>query len=433
MDVKLIVVSAKTGTKEIVVKRPRIVGRARGIGIVIPHPAVSGRHCLLFDHNGLLMVQDLNSEHGTLVGARKIVMAPLPPNAEFTVGPLTFRAEYAYSGNLDDLPKTLFLETEAVPAAAEPASGGVSAVQPHNEPTARPTGGDAVDTSPNALHRADAGAKQPETGDTAITAGTIPANGAPAEFPSFFGLENNASYPVVVPPTQQSQAVQQAIAPQSSPSAHQRPHVQTPLTPAGAESQASRPHPEKVPDNAKKAARKPVEKAPPPLPPPAPQTAHEPGREFAPVPDFGAFADGTSATDGEPLAPVQESETGIPGFVVASVLPQHQPATPEPPMKKKPSGSLLDFFSKRPPRKKRILRQPPSGAEPATDAPSNPATPATPPVAPAAKVQHIKRGAWAEEVPNVTPPSSPGAPLEPNPAPPDSVDEDLSNFFKKLK
>ena len=79
-------VGGKTGTIEIVVKRPKIIGRAQGIGIVIPHATVSDRHCLLFDNNGLLMIQDLNSARGTQVAGRKIVMAPLPPGAEFTVG-----------------------------------------------------------------------------------------------------------------------------------------------------------------------------------------------------------------------------------------------------------------------------------------------------------------------------------------------------------
>jgi hypothetical protein len=126
MDIKLIIVGAKAGTKEISVKRPRILGRARGIGIVIPHPTVNERHCLLFENDGLLMIQDLNSEQGTLVGGRKIIMAPLPPDTEFSVGPLTFRAEYHYAGNLESLPKILYDEPAAELTQAAPVGTGIA-------------------------------------------------------------------------------------------------------------------------------------------------------------------------------------------------------------------------------------------------------------------------------------------------------------------
>jgi hypothetical protein len=59
-----------------------------------------------------------------MVGGRRIKEAPLPPEAEFTVGPLTFRAEYQYDGDLSKLPSPVWAEEEATApsAAAEPAA-----------------------------------------------------------------------------------------------------------------------------------------------------------------------------------------------------------------------------------------------------------------------------------------------------------------------
>jgi hypothetical protein len=54
-----------------------------------------------------------------MVGGRRVKEAPLPPQAEFTVGPLTFRAEYQYEGDLSKLPAPVLAEEEATaPAVA---------------------------------------------------------------------------------------------------------------------------------------------------------------------------------------------------------------------------------------------------------------------------------------------------------------------------
>jgi hypothetical protein len=347
MDVKLTVVSAKTGTKEIIVKRPRIIGRARGIGIVIPHPTVSDRHCLLFDNAGLLMVQDLNSATGTFVGGRKIIMAPLPPGAEFTVGPLTFRAEYPYSGSLESLPKILHDEPETEAA-------------PHHDaetPTQR---------------EAEAPAEP---------------NHATQEFPSFFGFGTSASFPAVAQPSPQPEA---AFTPPLEPD-DAKPHI------------------------AKSAPS--VKKLPPSMPPPLRKVVETPKPEFVQGSTFGEFADNADTTSETSSEPFAELETGIPGLNVDASIPIPQPVHPEPPEKKKPAGSLLDYFSKRPQRRKRLPPLTPDSIGPLDDADLN---------------QHpIEQVNQIPTVPNTT--GSLISPLEHHPAPTEVVDDDLSNFFKKLE
>lgn len=78
------------------------------------HPAET------FERGGLLMIRDLGSLNGTYVGGRRVREAPLPPNKEFTVGPLTFRVLYDYAGDLGALPPAIPAE-EGEPAQAPPA------------------------------------------------------------------------------------------------------------------------------------------------------------------------------------------------------------------------------------------------------------------------------------------------------------------------
>ncbi|MCC6124452.1 MAG: FHA domain-containing protein [Pirellulales bacterium] len=383
MDVKLIVVSAKTGTKEILVKRPRIIGRAQGIGVVIPHPSVSERHCLLFDNAGLLMVQDLNSAQGTFVGGRKIVMAPLPPGAEFTVGPLTLRAEYSYLGNLDALPKTLYEEPET-----EPAPAPMPAAQEPNPP--RPQ-----DQWANEI---------PERRESEAPA---EPNGAGREIPSFFGFGSNEGFPAVAQPAGLPEV---SFAPPSEPSSP-RPPADFPAI----------------------SAKKPA----PPTPPPLPKiVAEAPKPEFAQGPNFGHFAGAAGTDDEGSSAPGDEPALGIPGLVLDADIPNLPPIPPEPPAKKKSVGSLLDYFGKRPSRRKRAARLPIDNFGPPAGAGSDP--PAAAGNASAAIVKpdpSAAKGDWSKDAPKYAsaPPLPPETSAEPSSAPPERVDDDLSSFFKKLE
>ena len=107
MEAKLIVVGGKATKESISLKLPAIIGRSREAGVKVGHPMISRRHAELFEADGLLMIRDLGSLNGTMIDGQRIQEAPLPPAAEFTIGPLTFRAEYTYQGDLDSLPSTV--------------------------------------------------------------------------------------------------------------------------------------------------------------------------------------------------------------------------------------------------------------------------------------------------------------------------------------
>lgn len=101
MEAKLIIVGGKANKGHVSLKLPTLIGRSRDANLTIAHPMVSRRHCELFEENGLLMIRDLGSLNGTIVRKERITKAePIRPNEEFTVGPLTFRAEYEYVGEI---------------------------------------------------------------------------------------------------------------------------------------------------------------------------------------------------------------------------------------------------------------------------------------------------------------------------------------------
>ena len=91
MEAKLLVVGGKTSKDVIPLTLPTVLGRSREAKLTIVHPMISRRHCRLFEKDGLLMIEDLGSLNGTLVAGQRVKETPLPPNGEFTVGPLTFR------------------------------------------------------------------------------------------------------------------------------------------------------------------------------------------------------------------------------------------------------------------------------------------------------------------------------------------------------
>lgn len=115
MEVKLVVVVGKASKRAVTLKPPIVIGRSRQAELTVAHPMVSRRHCEIFEVDGLLMIRDLESLNGTVVEGRRIKLSPLIPGSEFTLGPLTFRAEYEYDGDLDLLPSTDFADRDAPP------------------------------------------------------------------------------------------------------------------------------------------------------------------------------------------------------------------------------------------------------------------------------------------------------------------------------
>jgi pSer/pThr/pTyr-binding forkhead associated (FHA) protein len=134
MEAILIVVGGKITKKAVSLKKlPVVIGRSREARLTISHPMISRQHCEVFERDGLLMVRDLGSSNGTMVGGQRIREAPLPPDGEFSIGPLTFRARYKYSGDLHALPAPILAEPESKPTTDSPekkASNGAPARQP---------------------------------------------------------------------------------------------------------------------------------------------------------------------------------------------------------------------------------------------------------------------------------------------------------------
>ena len=104
MEAKLVVVAGKANKDTVTLQLPSVIGRSREATLSVAHPTISRRHCEVFEVEGLLMIRDLGSLNGTLVGAQRIREAPLCPDDEFTIGPLTFRAQYEYHGDPSSVP-----------------------------------------------------------------------------------------------------------------------------------------------------------------------------------------------------------------------------------------------------------------------------------------------------------------------------------------
>jgi predicted component of type VI protein secretion system len=73
---------------------------------------ISRRHCEIFEVDGLLMIRDLESLNGTVVAGQRVYEAPLRPDEEFTVGPITFRVVYDYDGDLDSVPEPKLVDEQ---------------------------------------------------------------------------------------------------------------------------------------------------------------------------------------------------------------------------------------------------------------------------------------------------------------------------------
>ena len=95
LDVKLVVVGGATEGDEFRLQLPTILGRAREVGLPLPHPLVSRRHCQLVDRDGQLVVRDLGSTNGTFVGSERVTESVLAHGQLLTIGTVTLRAFYA--------------------------------------------------------------------------------------------------------------------------------------------------------------------------------------------------------------------------------------------------------------------------------------------------------------------------------------------------
>lgn len=129
MEAKLIVVGGKANKAEVPLTLPATIGRGREAHLTVAHPTVSRRHCLVYELDGVLMVQDKGSLNGTFIdGERVDADRILRPGQTLTIGPLSFRAEYELADSsqdvLDGAPEAGGLNESpaAVAAAVEPAA-----------------------------------------------------------------------------------------------------------------------------------------------------------------------------------------------------------------------------------------------------------------------------------------------------------------------
>ncbi len=152
MDAELNVVGGKASKASVSLKLPTVIGRSRQATLTVAHPMVSRRHAELFETDGLLMIRDLGSLNGTRIDGKRIKEAPLPPDAEFTIGPLTFQVKYQYQGDLSQLPAIVPAEEPTREAETTEAWGespdfeliddepSAKAPQPKKKPAKKSTG-----------------------------------------------------------------------------------------------------------------------------------------------------------------------------------------------------------------------------------------------------------------------------------------------------
>src|SRR5271156_5732032 len=69
-----------------IVRDVTLLGRHEDCDVVIEHPSLSKRHCLLVKTDGLLVIRDLISTNGTKVKGQKVRWAALLPDDRITLG-----------------------------------------------------------------------------------------------------------------------------------------------------------------------------------------------------------------------------------------------------------------------------------------------------------------------------------------------------------
>jgi hypothetical protein len=139
MEAELIVVGGKATKGSVFLTLPAVIGRSQHAGLTIRHRTISRRHAELFEKAGAVMIRDLGSLNGTIIDGRPIKEAPLPPDAEFTIGPLTFRVKYERNGAPSESPAPVPIkEPEKAPEKKKP-NTPVATTAPMAKPTLAPT------------------------------------------------------------------------------------------------------------------------------------------------------------------------------------------------------------------------------------------------------------------------------------------------------
>jgi len=69
-----------------IVRDITVVGRRKDCDVVLQHPGVSKRHCVLVKTDGLLVIRDLATTNGTKVKGQRIRWAALLPDDRISLG-----------------------------------------------------------------------------------------------------------------------------------------------------------------------------------------------------------------------------------------------------------------------------------------------------------------------------------------------------------
>ena len=118
-----------------------LIGRREYCDVVVPHPSLSKRHCVVVRTDGLLVIRDLITTNGTKVNGQRVMWAALLPNDRLTLGRMKYRV---YLGP-DDMPSPSELaaanrprEKAAAAAPAAPPAPAPSLARPPARPAAPP-------------------------------------------------------------------------------------------------------------------------------------------------------------------------------------------------------------------------------------------------------------------------------------------------------
>lgn len=103
MIAHFVVVAPPARCASYAVRLPILVGRCREAKFRIQQDRVSRRHCEFTVEDGVVVLRDLGSRNGTLLGGRPVTAetpVPVPPGAVVRVGSIEFRIEYDPLGEM---------------------------------------------------------------------------------------------------------------------------------------------------------------------------------------------------------------------------------------------------------------------------------------------------------------------------------------------
>lgn len=95
MKVRLISLDGPTAERRIVLKKlPVVIGRSPDVDLCLADRWTSRHHCEIDQIEGVLVVRDLESTHGTFVNGLNVSEAHLMPGDTLTVGMNRFQVVY---------------------------------------------------------------------------------------------------------------------------------------------------------------------------------------------------------------------------------------------------------------------------------------------------------------------------------------------------